>query len=207
MSDSSLFLLVQTILRQPSWQQDTLKSVPTRSQWRHRRHSENVAIHSLLPPWIYQVCCFFSLPDHYFCLCGNPFSLVKECKENQIMRLLFDLIYCCSSSGLFVLIHQLITWSSLSSFPWSLFLVSCPSSLSFATDTGRGKQVNTIFLCILLNWCLWWCCGYCQTFVWDLFSLQYQTESLSSHPKASVDGQVVDISGRFSQSCLKGALH
>lgn len=61
------------------------------------------------------------------------------------MRLLFDLIYCCSSSGLFVLIHQLITWSSLSSFPWSLFLVSCPSSLSFATDTGRGKQVNTIF--------------------------------------------------------------
>lgn len=124
------------------------------------------------------------------------------------MRLLFDLIYCCSSSGLFVLIHQLITWSSLSSFPWSLFLVSFPSSLSFATDTGRGKQVSMHFTQLLPLMVLWLLPNLCLRFIFmHSYTQQYQTESLSSHPKASVDGQVVDISGRFSQSCLEGALH
>lgn len=70
-------------------------------------------------------------------------SNTTEKKKNQITHLLFYLICSCSSSGLFVLTHQLITWSKQSSFPWSLFSVSFPSPLSFATDIGHGKQVNT----------------------------------------------------------------
>lgn len=100
---------------------------------------------------------------------------------------------------------QLITWSRQSSFPWSPFFVSFPSSLSFATNTGRGKQVNTfIFLCNLLSCCLWWCHFKVHVVAISCLRLifihsnfqQYQTEGLSSNPKASVDGQVVDITGR-----------
>lgn len=44
-------------------------------------------------------------------------------------------------------------------------------------------------------------------FLFVYFLQQYQTEGLSSNPKASVDGQVVDITSRFSQPCFKEALH
>lgn len=39
---------------------------------------------------------------------------------------------------------QLITWSRQSSFPWSPFFVSFPSSLSFATNTGRVSNRRSI---------------------------------------------------------------
>ncbi len=197
------------ILRPPAWQQETLKSVPTHSQWRQRQHLENVALHPLLQSWIHWVCRYFSLSDYYFWFCRNPFSfvkqwLVKQWKQNQIMHLLLYVIHCCSLSGLFFFTHQLITWLRLSPFPWLPFLFCFLSSLSFAIDTGNGKQVSIHFLIVPFEW-VHVVAMSCLRFIFmRSYIQQYQTKGLSSNPKASV-GQVVDITGRFSQLCLKGA--
>ena len=115
------------------------------------------------------------------------------------------MFYSSSSSGLFVFTQQQITWSSLSSFPCSLFLASFLSSQCFATNTGPGKHVNRFFLWNLPNCCLWCHLNVCMMlpnlclrfiFLHSFIHQQYQTQGLSSGPRASVD--VADLAGRFS---------
>lgn len=81
---------------------------------------------------------------------------------------------------------------------------SSPSWSSYAADTGHGQ-----LQCIFFSFHSWQRRVVAKFFPQDFFivsfflhALQHQREDVSSHPSASVDGQVADKSGRFWQRSL-----